>query len=221
MRIGLHLPEQRPGLRVQSVHVGLHVAEVNRIAPLPDRLHGNGGARHRRRLVGPVLAARPRVERIDGSVSTAQEEPAAGDYRLRRRHGLTCESERPFQFESRHLLPVEARGLGGLEAAVRQVHAPSGPARFPRRNGKLRSRASPGLRLRLHAGPAGNVSREGQPLGGGQRGALRLHRAGFERRQDFLLAEQLERGGQRRADFTSRLVTAGAMLRKKRRRILR
>ena len=191
------------------------------VAALPHRLQRNSRARHRRRLVGPVLASGLRVERVDGSVSAAEKESAAGDDRLRRDHRRASESECPFQFESSDLLPVEARGLGGLKTAVGQVHAPPRPGCFAEGYGKLRGRAAARWMLRLHACAARQVTRQRQPLGPGQNGPLRFHRASLERRQDLLFGDQLERGGKRRAYFAARLVAAGAMFRKKRRRILR
>src|SRR5438034_121799 len=65
MRIGLHLPQHRACFRIECVDVCLDVTEVNRVAPLPDRVHGNSGAGHRRRFVAPVAASASRSAEVN------------------------------------------------------------------------------------------------------------------------------------------------------------
>jgi hypothetical protein len=147
-------------------------------ARLADRANRDRRADAAVRLERPHDAAGPRVERVDDSVLAADEQPSAGDGRLRPGRCRVRKAERPLQTKARHLLGGEA----GVIAWLKCVFVTDGAHPFQR--APLVGSVS-GIRVRGRRGPttmrAGFV-RSGIPQPPGVRPAQALvaHRSGRE-----------------------------------------
>ena len=130
MRIDASLPKQRAALRIESVRVGVAVAEVDRVARASltgYRADHGRAADHGAGLEGPVDAPAFRVERVDVAVVVTDEHAPAGDRRLRVRRQPLRVTESPLELQLRHVGRAEPGFLARLEARAREVPAPAVP----------------------------------------------------------------------------------------------
>ena len=206
-------PELGAGLRIDRIDARAGVTEVQRMA-VPQGTDRDRGSHAGAGGIGPVTAPGLRVQGIDVAVLASDEEPSAGDGRLRPRGGRLGESERPLQGEVRHLVEVESSALRRLKAEVLAAHAPSTPVGAIERVHQGRcalAQAGTGADRIIRDGTAGDELRNRAALDVGQILALEGHDPICERCHDGpggAVAQRLERGG---AWHSRRRVARGAL----------
>ena len=210
MRVGLHLPQQLAVLRIHSVDVRLHVAEVSGVAAVGDRPERDGAAHRGRRSKRPVAAAGGGIERIDGAVRRAEKQAAVCDCGLPVRNRGIGNPEGPFQFQLGNLRGSESGGLCGLEARVFQIDSPAVPSRDVCEPGCRPGTLAAARSFRRHGRFRQKIHYR-RSLGRAQHGGLRLHRALLERVGDLLARHLRENFGQRRARLAPGPMTRNAM----------
>ena len=180
----LGLPQLLTRLRIHSVNVRLAIAEISGELAGAVGSHRNGRTHLAGCLERPINTAGARIQRIDRPIVTSHENPASNNGWLAEDRADSRESEGPLDLQLWNILGANSGHIGGLHAAVDQIHTPSIPTvqiGERRRAGIARIGAR-----RLDGGsvPGRQEIGNGLALGRAQHCSLRFHRTRFQSRHD-------------------------------------
>ena len=136
MVVHMSFPQQLSGRRIQRIDVGFLIAEISS-GGLSDHWRGRHASIC---LEGPIDTPGTRVQRIKSARFASDENPSAGNARLRACDIRITQSERPLEFELGNIAGRDSRRRGALKARVLEGPHPTAPTEDPSRNPGTRPR---------------------------------------------------------------------------------
>ena len=219
MLFHLARPQRTSGRRVERVDESLLVGEVRRVRALTGAAGTRGDGDRRANAAvcgeGPDDASARGVERVHRAVLAADEQPSAGDRRLRPRRRRVGKAEGPLEMQSRDVCGGDAGLCGRLEMRVLERGAPPVPHRHRR---DVANRRPPAAETCRDAGDGSAQRSSGEkfskraPFVAAERKALIPHRPGRERVEDRLRRAAVQRVFRRRARVVAAVTRAAGAI---------